>query len=325
MGWEGAKFAAKCVITALLLWFAFRTVDPATVSSLFLSADPWWAGIALVTTGVLIVSDAILLAAVMRMVNGRIALRTALLYSLVGWFFSNVAPSTVGGDIFRGIQLSRVGTPVGTAIRVILSIRLLSLATLVVVMLAGFPIAAGLLESRDVFLLAATLGSAAAAVIALFLLARFGWRNPATARWALVEKLKTISSGFRGLLVPTSDSGVAWSAALSQHLLRVGTIACLGMALGLGIPLSTLFALVPAALLVAMVPVSIGGWGVRELTFVYFLGAARVSGEAALSLSVAFGLLRIFVGIIGGLAWVLLKQNQFRVDPGPESNPPLAN
>ena len=61
-------------------------------------------------------------------------------------------------------------------------------------------------------------------------------------------------------------------------------------------------------------PVSFGGWGVRELTFIYFLGTAGVSAEAALSLSVAYGLLRIFVGAIGGVTWVLIGEEHFRVD-----------
>ena len=315
MGRGAAKFAIKCVITALLLWVAFRTVDVRTVSTLLLGLNWWWAAVALLLTGVLIVSDAMLLCAVMRIFERRVRLGTAFLYSLVGWFFSNVAPSTVGGDIFRGVQLSRVGMPVGTALKVILSIRLMSLATLVVVMFAGFPIAVGLVEERrDILLLAGTLGVASVATVAILLFARFGWRNSALERWRFFEKLMSASKGFRALLVPSSAAAGAWVAALVQHLLRVGVLAALATALGLGIPVSTLFALTPAALLVAMVPMSIGGWGVRELTFVYFLGTAGVSAEAALSLSVAFGLLRIFLGAIGGATWALLNEHHFRVD-----------
>ena len=315
MGRDAAKLAIKCVITALLLWVAFRTVDFRAVSALLLGLNWWWAAAALLLTGVLIVSDAMLLRAVMRIFERRVRLGTAFLYSLVGWFFSNVAPSTVGGDIFRGVQLSRVGTPVGTAVKVILSIRLLSLATLVVVMFAGFPIAVGLIEERgDILLLAGTLAVASVATVAILLLARFGWRNSALERWRFFEKLMSASKSFRDLLVPSSPAVGAWVAALVQHLLRVGVLAALATALGLGIPVSTLFALTPAALLVAMVPMSIGGWGVRELSFVYFLGAAGVSAEAALSLSVAFGLLRIFLGALGGATWVLLNEDHFRVD-----------
>jgi glycosyltransferase 2 family protein len=315
MGRGAAKLAIKCVITALLLWVAFRTVDVRAVSTLLLGLNWWWAAAALLLTGVLIVSDAMLLRAVMRIFERRVRLGTAFLYSLVGWFFSNVAPSTVGGDIFRGVQLSRVGTPVGTAVKVILSIRLLSLATLVVVMFAGFPVALGLIEERrDILLLAGTLGVASVATVAILLLARFGWGNSALERWRFFEKLMSASKSFRALLVPSSPAADAWIAALVQHLLRVGVLAALATALGLGIPVSTLFALTPAALLVAMVPMSIGGWGVRELSFVYFLGTAGVSAEAALSLSVAFGLLRIFLGALGGATWALLSEDHFRVD-----------
>ena len=300
MGRGTVKLAIKCAVTVLLLWLAFRTVDVSTVSSLLLGLNWWWVAAALLLTCFLIVSDAMLLGAVMRIFGHRVRRGTAFFYSLVGWFFSNVAPSTVGGDIFRGVQLSRVGTPIGAAVRVILSIRLLSLATLVIVMLAGFPVALGLVEARrDILVLAGTLSIAIAALTAVVLLTRFRWRTSIFARWRLFEKLKKVSDGFGALLVPSPDAAGAWIAALTQHLLRVGVLGSLAIALGLGIPLATLFALTPAALLVAMVPMSIGGWGVRELTFVYFLGTAGVSAEAALSLSVAFGLLRMFVGAIG--------------------------
>ena len=318
MGRGWANFAIKCAITALLLWLAFRTVDVRAVSTLLLGLDWRWAAAALLLTGVLILSDAMLLGAVMRIFDHRVPPRTAFLYSLVGWFFSNVAPSTVGGDIFRGVQLSRVGTPIGAAVRVILSIRLLSLATLAMVMLAGFPIAVGLVaERRDILVLAGTLSAAISALIVILLLARFGLPSSALERWRFFERLQNASRSFRALLVPGSHATSAWLAALSQHLLRVGVLASLATALGLGIPVATLFALTPAALLVAMVPMSIGGWGVRELTFVYFLGTAGVSAEAALSLSVAFGLLRIFVGAIGGATWAILSEDHFRVEAPP--------
>ena len=91
-------------------------------------------------------------------------------------------------------------------------------------------------------------------------------------------------------------------------------LACLAAGLGLAIPVATLFALTPAALLIAMAPVSFGGWGARELTFVYLLGTAGVGAESALSLSIAFGLLRVVVGAIGGVTWALMSDHHYRVD-----------
>ena len=315
MGRGTVKLAIKGLLTAVLLWAAFTTVEVDAVATLLRGINVWWALAALCMTGMIIVADAILLSVVMRIFDRRVSGRTAMLYSLVGWFFSNVAPSTVGGDIFRGIQLSRVGTPVRAAVRVILAIRLLSLATLVVVMSAGFPLALGLVhDQRDIVLLGAVLIISAAALLAIYLLAEFRWSFPALDRWAVVDKLKTVSRDFQSFLRPSGVVAGAWLSSGAQHVFRVGALACLAAGLGLAIPFELLFALTPAALLVAMVPVSFGGWGVRELTFVYFLGTAGVSAEAALSLSVAYGLLRIFVGAIGGVTWVLIGEEHFRVD-----------
>lgn len=318
MGRGTVKLAIKGLLTAILLWLAFRSVDVGAVSKLLRGMDPWWAVAALCMIGMIIVADAILLAGVMRIFERRVPMRTALLYSVVGWFFSNVAPSTVGGDIFRGVQLSRVGTPVGAAVRLVLAIRLLSLATLVIVMFAGFPLAVGLVEERrDIIFLGAVLVASAAALWIIYLLAGFRWSFPALDRWAIVDKLRTVSRDFQAFLIPSCEVVGAWLSSGSQHVFRVGALACLAAGLGLAIPVGTLFALTPAALLVAMVPISLGGWGVRELTFVYFLGTAGVGAEAALSLSIAFGLLRIVVGAAGGVTWVLISDEHFRVDAPP--------
>lgn len=309
------KIAIKCLVTALLLWVAFRTVDIAAVVSLLSSLNPWWALVALLLTGLIILFDATLLSSVIRLFSRRMPFGTAMLYSVVGWFFSNVAPSTVGGDIFRGVQLSRVGMPVGTAVRIILAVRVLSFITLVGVIAAGLPIALGLLkEPRDELLMITLLASGLGVIAALFVLAHIRLRVPRLERWAFFQKLLTVAGDFRLLLTPSHGIASAWAAALAQHLLRVGVLAALATGLGLDIPLATLFAFATAALLMAMVPISFGGWGIREIAFVYLLGAAGVSAEAALSLSIAFGLLRVLMGVIGGLAWVVANDGHFHVD-----------
>jgi uncharacterized protein (TIRG00374 family) len=306
------KLAIKCIVTAALLWLAFRKVDLGAVSSVLSGLNPLSAAGALLLTGLIIVSDAMLLTVVLRIFERKVPFPTALLYSLVGWFFANVAPSAVGGDIFRGVQLSRAGMPVGAAARLIVSIRFLSFATLVAVMFAGLPIALGLLHSRDLLVLIAILAAASGALAAVLLLAHFP-RSAWLERWSLIRKAYTLSDDFRRLLVPGRRTIVAWLSALAQHLLRVCILALLAAGLGLAIPLATLFALTPAALLIAMVPISVAGFGARELTFVYFLGIAGISAESALSLSIAFGLLRVFVGAIGGVTWSLMSDHHYRV------------
>ncbi len=315
-GVNTVKLAVKCLLTLLLLWVAFRSVDVGSVSKLLVGLSPFWAAGALFLTGLIIATDAMLLSGVLRMFGRSVPFVTALLYSLVGWFFSNVAPSTIGGDVFRGVQLSRVGVPVGQSVRLIIAIRMVSFTTLVAVMLAGFPIALRQADDPSVAaLLGTVLACGALAVVILFLLACGIVRLQSLNHIPIVGKFLTVANDFRILLMPSRPAAAAWLAALTQHFMRIGILAALAAGLKLDIPILTLFAFTPAALLITMLPISLGGWGVRELTFVYFLGTAGVSSEAAVSLSIVFGLLRVVVGAIGGVTWALINDNHFRVDP----------
>lgn len=62
----------------------------------------------------------------------------------------------------------------------------------------------------------------------------------------------------------------------------------------------------PVALL-ANLPISIGGWGVRETAMIFLFGFVGVPASAALILSVQLGLLSLLVVLPGGILWLLLK------------------
>ena len=61
----------------------------------------------------------------------------------------------------------------------------------------------------------------------------------------------------------------------------------------------------PLVLLVTTVPVSIGGWGVREGAMVFAFGLIGVSEHSAFVLSFLFGLLVVAVSLPGGLIWLM--------------------
>ena len=64
-------------------------------------------------------------------------------------------------------------------------------------------------------------------------------------------------------------------------------------------------------MLIAMVPISLAGWGVREASLVFFLGLADVPSEAALSISVVFGFSRLFMGAMGAIAWMITRSEHY--------------
>ncbi len=65
-----------------------------------------------------------------------------------------------------------------------------------------------------------------------------------------------------------------------------------------------LVALVPPVLLIATVPVSIAGWGLREGTMATAFTLAGLSAEDGVLISVLFGLMYVVTGCVGGLIWI---------------------
>jgi uncharacterized membrane protein YbhN (UPF0104 family) len=59
-------------------------------------------------------------------------------------------------------------------------------------------------------------------------------------------------------------------------------------------------------MLVSMAPISLAGWGVREGAMIVGLGLAGIVPADALAVSVAYGLLQLALGLLGGALWLLV-------------------
>jgi uncharacterized membrane protein YbhN (UPF0104 family) len=103
--------------------------------------------------------------------------------------------------------------------------------------------------------------------------------------------------------------------AVMIHVVRVLTVYV--VAVGMSLPVSFLecLLLVPSALLVTNVPISLGGWGLREGAFVVAFAFVGLTAEQALALSALFGLTILSSSLLGGLVWVFLCQPAGSVRP----------
>jgi hypothetical protein len=109
-----------------------------------------------------------------------------------------------------------------------------------------------------------------------------------------------------GFFTPKAALPLLGLAISAQIALGMATFS---MAASLGIKVSLLDCIVlmqPVALL-ASLPISVGGWGVRETAVVLLFGLIGVPSSAALVLSLQLGLLALFVVLPGGILWLLLQ------------------
>lgn len=308
----------KIGIAAVLLFLIGSRVDFDAALALISGARPGWLVLALFTSVAIVFADGAYWTVSMRAVGLRIALKPAVVFSLVGWFFANLAPSSVGSDIFRAARMRLAGASPDQSIRLVAAARLMSFASLLVVIGAGLPFAIGYVDAAaEKFALAGAFAVAALGFGAFILAGPFV--AAASKRFGVVgaKLVAALSDDTRTLLARASAAG--WFYLIAQHLLRVAGVAAVAWSLNAPVDLIALFALIPGALLIAMVPISIGGWGVREASFVHFLGFAGVDPAAALAISIVYGLTRLVIGALGGVAFVLARRHHysFELDQAP--------
>ncbi len=306
------KAVLKVAVAALILGVIALRVDFGAVFRLIGEANILWFAAAVAVSLLIILADAAFWSSSMRRIGLTMTFPSALLFGIAGWFFVNVAPSTVGADLFRAAQMRAAGATTERSIRLVAAARLMSLAALIGVIGVGLPYAFSAFE-KTVDRLA--LGAIFMAALAVFAgLVMFG---PAIARTGLASRVKffafagNLAADTRHLLLTTTAGG--WFNLTVQHLFRIAGVVLVARSLGVEAEWAAFFALVPAAFLAAMIPITIGGWGVREASFVYFLGVAGVDATAALATSILFGLTRILIGLAGGLVWLAARSDRFAI------------
>jgi len=294
------KAAFTVTALAILLW----SVEVRALAGALSLGRPLWLPALAVATVLLLFTDARLHAAVMRREGYALGVGASMLYAVVGWFFSQLTPSVIGVDAFRAVQMRHTGVPTGQAVRFALTARLSAAAGLVVVILAGLPLALGYAADPvlRLSLVATALGATAGGGL-LVLYGRLG-AGLLPARWPLAEPIHRLAGDLAGATTGPG-AGWVWTYSIGQHAARLAVLFALAAMMDLTAPFAVLLAFAPLALLIAMIPISIGMWGLREAAFVVLLGVGGMTAADALALSIAFGVLRLAVGALGGIIYAL--------------------
>ena len=104
----------------------------------------------------------------------------------------------------------------------------------------------------------------------------------------------------------------ATGLAVFIHVLSVLAAWCAARAVGADVSPQALLVCIPLALLAATAPISIGGWGIREGALVALLHLYGTPPDAALALSIVFGLSLMVASLPGLVVWLAWRQERER-------------
>jgi hypothetical protein len=155
--------------------------------------------------------------------------------------------------------------------------------------------------------------------LALFLLlgskSQVGVLNllPVWIRASLVTRIivETSTTG-RDLLARRVLGVFVLSALISA--INIVTFAVILTGIGVNLTLAAACGLVvPAILEIAMLPISLAGWGVREAAAVMAFGAIGLPADQALAASIAFGLIIASVSMLGAVLWLVDRREMTQI------------
>ncbi|HEV2099201.1 MAG TPA: lysylphosphatidylglycerol synthase transmembrane domain-containing protein, partial [Stellaceae bacterium] len=220
---------------------------------------------------------------------------------LVGMFFNQVLPTGVGGDAVRAWRCHKLGIGLGAAIKSILLDRACGYAVLVALYAASLPSLLHVLpDARPRAGVAAVLVAAVFGLLALLLLDQL---PRVLLRHRLIASLAELSRESRRLLTHPRRCGAVLGLSVGAVALGILAFKLVGDSVGSRLSLTSWVVIVPPVTLIQLLPVSLAGWGVREVALVVALTAYGVPAEAALATSVLIGLCLAVLGLPGGLIW----------------------
>ena len=317
---QGAAFALKIAITLVCFWYLFRHIDTAELQRTLPGIDMRWSMLAvalLVSQIPLVALRWLQIAKILAMRGQQLTWVWMSVAAGIAQFFGQILP-VIAGDGVRVWFLGRFSNDwrdatISVVIDRCVGIGLLLAFTLGILLLPSTFGAFNQERHR------ATIALAAMIVLGLVCLLLGARLSPKLAGWRYGRWIEKFFSGAQAAVFG-SRSAVILGIGCMIHTLTIAAVWSLGRAQGL--PLSPADAAVLFAVMigVALVPFTVGGWGLRELAMVSLFGNHGLTPERALVFSMYFGLASILASLPGALAWMglLFTRSQRVGDPDPQ-------
>jgi uncharacterized membrane protein YbhN (UPF0104 family) len=310
-----AIIVAKLAVTVIIFWLILRSIDLIAAGRAMQRVSGADLGLALALLGGQVAINGVRWSIIAKSSGMNIRLMEAIRWFWEGLFFGQITPSGVGGDAWRVYSAAKRGAAVANSMNSVVMDRLVGTAALLLMVGFGFAAEVVVGNSVDATELAVGAGLALAlAVGVLFLLAvqKLPDRERAWDRFGLIAACVRASALLGKALVRPQLLFLTIALSVVGQVLCATSVWVLARSAGFDPGLNVCLVLVPVALLISMVPITIAGWGLREGVLAAGLVRAGATLETAAAISVLFGLALAFIGLTGGVSMWFARR---RADP----------
>src|ERR1700681_743779 len=293
----------KIVISAALLYLALHKVDLADLASRINIASLGWIGIAIAVSFFQIFVGVLRWCEISAACGAPLATKQPMRFNVIGTFFNQTLPSSIGGDAVRLWLVARAGAGWRAATYSIFVDRAIGLIALAIIIVASLPWSYHLIGDpygRSALLLvdlAALAGGAGFLVLGVL-----PW--PWLKHWWATHHLHACAVIANRVIFNKRTGPRIAVLSLLVHVLAVVIAWCVVQSIAAPVAFGQIFQLIPPVMLITMLPISIAGWGVRGATMGLAFGYAGLMTNEGLNISLLFGAVSFIVGVFGGLVWV---------------------
>jgi len=298
----------KVGFTVATLAIVLRSVDLPAAWRYASEQSDWFLLLAAAFLIFQIVCGAIRWHLILRCLNAAMPILETIRIYYISVFFGTCMLASVGGDVARIWLTYRNNIRVATATISVILDRIAALAGVAIIVLAVTPFFMSVV-GRDYGAAAMILPALAAiGLLGIVVVAQLD-RIP-IGRWArfrLVNQLAALGGATRQVYLRPRTSIPVLALGVASQV--GGSLAAFAITRSLGLNVSAIDCVIimqPVTLL-ATLPISIGGWGVREAAMVTFFGLIGVPSSAAVVVSIQLGLLAVVLSLPGGVLFLLQR------------------
>jgi glycosyltransferase 2 family protein len=298
----------RIAITVALLVFLFKQVDERAMLAVIRKADK---GLLLAACAIFSLTYILCLyrwQMLLKAAKLDLPLTRVIISFSGGIFFSLFLPSSIGGDFMRSIDLALHTKKPRQVVATVLLDRLSGYIALVVLTLAALFLGRGLIHNKSVVLSVALL-TAILIVVLLVLFNSYVYskvnqllHSPRAGR--IRRAIKNIHQEINQFGVHRGVIARNIAVSLIAQTITPITFYLIALALGVRLKMVYFFIFLPIIGAVTLLPISIGGLGIRDTLTVFFFGQVGMVKDTAFAMSLLSFSFILLYGILGGLIYV---------------------
>jgi uncharacterized protein (TIRG00374 family) len=289
---NGVKFFFIIAITIVIFFLIFQKINFNEVISIVISANKFYILLSIIPLGVSLFFNAIRWRSVLSAMGYEITLKECFVLFMAAIPFSSITPSK-SGDIVRAYYLKNK-IPITHTVGSVITERIFDLAVLLFFSLIGIYFSGAQEFALIIIFFMFLLG--------MFMILTYNVSKlPISETWSLKIQsffisVKDLIENRRKLLSVIVSSFSIWILAILQTML-------LFSALSITVPPMYIIGTLPIAIVIGMIPVTLGGMGTRDAAIIMLFSGYATSSQL-LAVALLFSLFRYWLLAIVGLPFM---------------------